>query len=218
MTVEVTDRQGKPLADVEVEATGPAERDATTDSEGNVVFRNMGAGTYRLRFSHPAFVTFEREVSMPVGRAFRTSAALNPAPSPRRSPEQDPDAPPPPPAPQLQPSGSQPATLVSIPEVFEANAIGRNPSLTSIVGCAGLSTATLIQLRDPLEEHAHDDADEALYVVAGEGSGRVAGNDVSLTAGTLVMVARGTPHTLTREGRGLLVLLSILSGPPCTAK
>lgn len=54
------------------------------------MFRNMGAGTYRLRFEHPAFVTLEREVSMPASRALRTSAALNPAPSRPPSPKQDP--------------------------------------------------------------------------------------------------------------------------------
>jgi mannose-6-phosphate isomerase-like protein (cupin superfamily) len=153
---------------------------------------------------------------MQAGRALRTSAALNPAPSPP-PPEQEPAAPPPPPTPQLPPPGSQSATSLSIPEVFETNPIGRNPSRTSAVGCAGLATATLIQLRDPLAEHTHADADEALYVVAGEGIHRVAGRDVPLTPGTLAMVPRGTPHTITRQGSRLLVLLSILSGPPCTA-
>jgi mannose-6-phosphate isomerase-like protein (cupin superfamily) len=57
-----------------------------------------------------------------------------------------------------------------------------------------------------------------LYVVAGEGIQRVAGIDVPLTAGILAMVPRGTPHTITRSGSRPLVLLSILSGPPCTAR
>ena len=77
---------------------------------------------------------------------------------------------------------------------------------------------TLIQLRDPLTEHTHDGADEALYVVAGEGVVRIAGRDVPVTAGTLAMVPRGTAHTITRQGTKVLVLLSTLSGPPCTVK
>jgi len=217
MTVLVTDRQGKPLADVEVGVTGPAERDGTTDAEGNVAFRNMGAGTYRLRFEHPDVVTLEREVSMQAGRTLRTSAALNPAPSPPSPLEQEPVAPPPTPAPELPPPGSQPPTSLSIPDVFETNYIGKNPSRMSAVGCAGVATATLIQLRDPLAEHTHADADEALYVVAGEGVVRAAGRDISLTAGTLAMLPRGTAHIITRHGSRPLVLLSILSGPPCTA-
>lgn len=123
MTVMVTDRQGDPLAGVAVGVTGPVERDATTDAEGNVSFRNMGAGTYRLRFEHPAFITLERELSMQAGRTLRTSAALNKAPSPPPTPE--PAAVPTPATPQLPPPGSQPATSLSIPDVFEANTIGR---------------------------------------------------------------------------------------------
>jgi mannose-6-phosphate isomerase-like protein (cupin superfamily) len=218
MTVLVTDRQGKALEDVEVGVTGAAERDGKTDAEGSVSFRNMGAGTYRLRFEHPEFVTLEREVSMVAGRTLRTSAALNPAPSAPPSPKEEPTAPPPTPGPQLPPPGSQPPTYVSIPDVFEANPLGKNPSRTAIVGCAGAATATLIQLRDPLTKHTHDDADEALYVVAGEGIVRIAGRDVPLTAGTLAMVPRTTSHTVTRQGTKVLVLLSILSGPPCTVK
>ena len=93
MTVMVTDRQGKALEDVEVGVTGPAERDGKTDAEGSVAFRNMGAGTYRLRFEHPEFITLEREVSMVAGRRLQTSAALNPAPSPLPAPKPEPAAP-----------------------------------------------------------------------------------------------------------------------------
>jgi len=32
------------------------------------------------------------------------------------------------------------------------------------------------------------------------------------------MVPRGTAHTITRQGTRVLVLLSVLSGPPCTAR
>jgi mannose-6-phosphate isomerase-like protein (cupin superfamily) len=218
MTLLVTDRQGKALADVDVVVTGATEREGKTDEVGNVVFRNLGAGTYRLRFEHPSFITLERELNMQAGRAVRTSVALHPAPAPPALPEKEEAPTPPPAAPQLPPPGSQPPTFVSIPDVFEANPIGRDPSRTSIVGCAGVATATLIQVRDPLAEHTHDDADEALYVVAGEGVERIAGRDVPLTPGTLAMVPRGTAHTITRQGSKVLVVLSTLSGPPCTAK
>jgi hypothetical protein len=217
MTVLVTDRQGDPIPDVEVTAVGAADRDGTTGADGNVAFRNLGAGAYRLRFEHPSFVTFEKEVSMQAGRSLRTTAALSPAPA-APPPPAEPAAPPPPAAPALPPPGSQPPTSLSIPDVFERNYVGANPSRVSPVGCAGAATATLIQLREPLAEHAHDDADEALYVVAGEGTQRLGGVDMPLTAGTLAMVPRGTAHTLTRRGSKPLVLLSVLSGPPCTVK
>jgi mannose-6-phosphate isomerase-like protein (cupin superfamily) len=218
MTILVTDRQGKPIPGVDVGVTGPAERDGKTDETGTVAFRNMGGGTYRLRFEHPEFITFEREVSMQAGRTLRPQVALSPAPAPAPPPEPEEAKPAPSPPPELPPPGSQPPTVVSVPDVFEANPIGRDPSRTSLVGCAGVTTATLIQVRDPLTEHTHDDADEALYVVAGVGVQRIAGRDVPLTPGTLAMVPRGAAHTITRQGSKVLVLLSMLSGPACTAK
>src|SRR4029453_18417059 len=116
-----------------VVVTGPADRDAKTDAGGNVLFRNLGAGTYRLRFEHPDFTTLEREVSMQAGRAAKTSVALHAAPAP--PPKEEPAAPPPPAAPQLPPPGSQPPTVVSVPEVFESSPLGKNPSRTAVVGC-----------------------------------------------------------------------------------
>jgi mannose-6-phosphate isomerase-like protein (cupin superfamily) len=216
MAVLVTDRQGGPIADVAVGVSGPVDRDGRTDSTGTLLLRNMPGGSYRLRFEHPAFITLEREVTMQGGRAMRTSAALNLAPK-APAPEQPPAAPQPPP-PQLAPPGSQPPTVVSIPQVFESSPIEKNPIRTSIVGCAGVATATLIQVRDPLAQQKHDDADEALYVVAGEGTEHVAGRDVPLSPGTLAIVPRGTAYTVSRQGSKVLVLLSIASGPPCTVK
>src|SRR5688500_13785520 len=64
ISVQVTDRQGKPLSDVMVRATGPTEREGTTDADGMVLLRNVAAGTYRLRFESPATITFEREVAV----------------------------------------------------------------------------------------------------------------------------------------------------------
>ena len=227
MAVLVTDRSGDPVEGVAVTVTGPAEREAKSDVGGNVVVRNMGEGTYRLRFEHPRFITLEREVTMQAGKALRTTVALSAAPSreaareeaaAEKKEEKEQAAPSPPSEPKLPPPGSQPPTFVSIPDVFESNPIGREASRTSIVGCAGVTTTTLIQLRDPLTEHMHADADEAIYVVAGEGIQRIAGRDVELTPGTLAMVPRGTAHAIEREGSRVLVLLSVLSGPPCTAK
>jgi hypothetical protein len=115
MTVLVTDRIGKVLSDVEVGVTGPVERDGTTDAEGTVALRNMGAGTYRLRFEHPEFITLEREVTMQAGRTLKTTAALSPAPERAKEKEAEPAAPPPPTTPDLPPPGSQPPTSPTRP-------------------------------------------------------------------------------------------------------
>jgi mannose-6-phosphate isomerase-like protein (cupin superfamily) len=215
VTVLVTDRSGKPIADAVVKATGPAERDGTTDAEGTLVLRNVNAGTYRLRFEHKEFVTLERDITVQAGRPLKTQAALTAAPPP----------PPPPPAPKPEPEPAPPpptpATFVAqpssidIPAFFEKNYIGNAASKTSSVGCTGTSTATLVQIRDPLAEHTHMDADEMIYVVAGEGTERLGGRELPLNPGTFSVIPRTMAHSLTRRSRTPLVMLSILTGPPC---
>jgi mannose-6-phosphate isomerase-like protein (cupin superfamily) len=212
VTIFVTDRQGRPLEGATVTATGPMDREGKTDADGNVLLQNVGAGTYRLRFEHPASVTLEREITVGT-RPVKVSAELSPAPPPPAPPKPEPAAAPPPPAP---PPPSGPPTSLSIPDFVEKNYVVNSPSKMSPVGCTGTSTATLLQLRDPLAEHSHDDADEMLYVVAGEGVERIGGVETNLTAGTFAVVPRGTPHSITRRGSRPIILLSILTGPPCT--
>jgi mannose-6-phosphate isomerase-like protein (cupin superfamily) len=216
MTVFVTDQSGQPIAEALVKVTGPVNRDGTTDAEGNLVFRNVTSGNYRLRFEHKDFVTLEREVTVQPGRPLKASAALNAAPPP-------PPPPPPPPKPEPEqpaPPPTQPAfnaqpSSISIPDFFEKNYIGNAPSKSSSVGCTASSTATLLQLRDPMSEHTHADSDEMIYVVAGEGTEKLAGRDLPLTPGTFSVIPRNMAHSLSRRGSRPLVLLSILSGPPC---
>jgi mannose-6-phosphate isomerase-like protein (cupin superfamily) len=211
MTITVTNLEGKTLPDVWVKASGPVDREAATDENGIVTFRNMTAGTYRLRFEHDDFVTLERDVTQ-AARALPVNVALNATPP---KPEATPPAPPPPPAPTLPPAG--PPTFVSIPDFFEKNYLGSAPSQTSLVGCVPGITTQLLQLRDPLGEHVHADVDELIYVVGGEGTHRISGRDIPLSAGVLATVPRGTPHSITRRGRNPIVVLSITS-EPCTSK
>jgi mannose-6-phosphate isomerase-like protein (cupin superfamily) len=129
---------------------------------------------------------------------------------------------PPPKAPEPSAAGSNnappgDARALSIVDFLESNHLsGRDPSRTDQLGCTASSKTTLIQVRDSLEEKAQADADEVLYVVAGEGTLRLGNKDVSLQAGGLAVVPRGTVRGLTRKGKNPLMLLSVVSGPPCT--
>jgi mannose-6-phosphate isomerase-like protein (cupin superfamily) len=78
-----------------------------------------------------------------------------------------------------------------------------------------MTSATLIQLHDPITEHAHADFDEFLYVIAGQGIVRMQGHDEPLTAGVFVMVPHALPHSLAAGGRNPLVVLSIRPGDRC---
>ena len=74
-----------------------------------------------------------------------------------------------------------------------------------------------MQLREPLAQHAHADADELVYVLGGEGTHKVDGKDISLQAGVFAVVPRGTTHSFTRRGSRPLIFLSVLSGQPCSS-
>jgi mannose-6-phosphate isomerase-like protein (cupin superfamily) len=88
-----------------------------------------------------------------------------------------------------------------------------------MLACTDSSATTLIQLREPLASHAHDDADEVLYVVAGEGTVSMAERGaIGITPGALVVIPRDVQHSVERKGRNPLILMSILTGSaPCPA-
>ncbi len=211
LTVMVTALDGKTLPDTTVVATGPVDREGQTDPSGLVSFTNMTAGTYRLRFEREEFVTLEKEVSLAAGKPLRISVALTAAPPPPPPPKPEPAEPPPP---TPEPDGAYTPSSVAIPDFIEKNYVGSAPIKRSPLGCGGRSTSTLVQTKDPVAEHVHD-ADEVIYVVAGEGTHKVDGRDTALAAGSFAMVPKGLAHSLTRRGSRPLIFLSVLAGPPC---
>ena len=214
IAVLVTSMDGKPIAETWVKASGPVDREGATDSAGTVTFANITAGSYRLRFEHDKFITLERDVTVVAGRPLKAAVALNAAPPPPPPPKVEP--PPPAPAPSTTTSsGAYTPMSVDIPDLFERNFIASAPVKRSPIGCTASSTSTLVQLREPIADHAHADADEMIYVVAGEGTHRIAGKDQPLSSGVFSIVPRGTTHGIVRRGRQPLVMISTLSGPPC---
>jgi mannose-6-phosphate isomerase-like protein (cupin superfamily) len=106
--------------------------------------------------------------------------------------------------------------VTPVPLFLEKNFIGgREGRKESSLGCTATGTATLYQLREAWQNHAHDDADEWVYVVAGEGTLRIGSNEQRLQAGTFSLVPHTTPHSLVPQGRNPLIMISVLSGPAC---
>jgi hypothetical protein len=210
LAVRVTDPSGAPIGGVRVTVEGPTPKQATTE-QGRIAFENLALGSYRLRFEREGFVTLERELIARPGAPIDVKVTLTPAPKPI-----EPVAPPPPP-----PAPSGPASVSAAPVVIdmsgfiESNFVGRAPQKNSTLACGNAGAAALIQLREPLAEHMHPDADEFLYVIAGEGTARLNGRDEKLRVGFFVLVPRGLPHTLTPSGRTPLVALSVRAGERC---
>lgn len=210
MTLQVTSRAGAGLGDVKVTIDGPVTRDATTDDGGVARFPNVKAGTYRVRFEHPKYITFEKELTLKQSQAFDITLADAPAPPP------PPSAPSKPAAPALGTPGD-PKT-VNIADFLDKNLIGnRDPMKRTALGCSGLLESDLLQLRDPMPEKSHDTYDETLYVVAGQGTIKLAGRESNLEPASFVVVPRGTPYSLARRGSKPLILISTYAGEPCAS-
>ena len=106
---------------------------------------------------------------------------------------------------------------MSIPDFVSRNFIGKEALKESTLGCTRTATTRLLQVRDAIASHSHADVDEVFYVVAGEGSVTMAQKGaLPIGPGSLGILPRGAPHTIERRGKNPLILLSTLTGAPCT--
>ena len=219
VTVSITDESGTPVQGVTVTVTGPVTRTVTTVANGTARLLGMRSGTYRLRFEHQGFITLERDVTMRAGALPEVDVTLSPAvapPPPADTAETEARENVPAEAERQQAPPGDPR-YVTIVDFLDKNLIGsREPSKRDELGCTASARTTLVQLRESAKEEARTDADEVLYVVAGEGTLRLGNRDLQLSSSTTAVVPRGTVRGLTRKGRNPLIVLSVVSGPPCT--
>ena len=205
LAISVADPAGTPIPNVLVTLEGPASRTARTEG-GRIALEELPVGRYTLRFEQEGFVTLERELSATAGKPIDVKVTLRPLPAPQ-----------PPPAPEPpRPAVNARSAAFDLPDVIEKEFVGRAPARTTPLACGSEGSATLIQLNQPLTEQMHPEADEFLYVVAGEGSASLEGRKQKLSAGILVFVPRGTPHALAPTGRNPLIVLSTRAGEPCS--
>jgi mannose-6-phosphate isomerase-like protein (cupin superfamily) len=231
---------------VQVDGTTTTSGEFTSDGEGVVRLPSMRDGAYHLRFEKMGFATKDQDLTLRGGQpdviAVALSAATTPEPPGARGPARADGVLVTPPVPVLTPrqaptpppptSGPAVTTLpqaagdhagdqktVSIPTFLDRNLIGREPLKESVLGCTATATTRLLQLRETLAEHVHANVDEMLYVVAGEGTLLIPSRaPAPIAPGSLSIVPRGAPHAIERRGKNPLIVLSILSGTPCTAE
>jgi len=199
--IRVTDRSGTPLTPAHVRVFGTSEREGDTNSTGRIVFLNMKPGTYVVHVELDAFIAFEKQFTLNPGQPTSVVAALSPDPAGARWQTHG------------IPMGA--GTAISIPDLAKKQSIGHEAVKESLIGCSGAASARLIQVREPLTAHAHRDADETFYIVAGEGTLRIGGTEQRLFPGGLSIVPRGMEHSLVRRGRSPVIVLSLLSGQSC---
>lgn len=204
----VSDPAGAPIPGVKVVLTGAAERTTRTEG-GRAVFEGIPAGAYRMRFDRDGFVPLERELAGRAGAPIDVKVTLTPAPPP--------PAPPPPvalPPPPPQPHVDAKLVVLDMPAFIEKNYVGRTAGKLTAMGCSTGGTATLVQVNEPVAEHTHADADEFIYVIAGQGLASLAGRQEPLGPAVFMMIPRGMPHALTATKKPL-VLISTRAGETC---
>jgi mannose-6-phosphate isomerase-like protein (cupin superfamily) len=188
----------------------------TTGADGRIVFENLPAGTYRFRIERDSFVTLEKEIVVFAGGRTSTQAGLSAgaaAPAPAAPP------PPPPPTPSMSTPVLKPGEprILSLTDdnLIEKLLREKDPVAERQLGCSGATSSRLIRVNDSLAVHSHADADEVLYIFGGEVTLKLGDKEQNLAPGGFSLVPRGMAHAVTRRGRVPVVILSIVSGPPC---
>jgi hypothetical protein len=216
ISMTVTDMKGTALDDVHVELTGPMVRAGDTSGGGLINFTGLTGGTYRLRFSGEAVTALEREVQITAGKVTMIDVSLSPAPPPKeieKVVEVPAKAPPQAPTTKVGPAG-MPQTL-DLVALVEKEYERKQPRRDSLVACSGNTRSQLTQLNQDQQPLLYENAELTLYVLGGEGTIRMSGNETKVKAGYFVSIPRSTSFVVTRSGKSPLVFLSVLSGEPC---
>ncbi len=214
LALTVVSEAGPPLAGATVSLRGNVDRQALTSADGVATLLNLPAGTYRARISRDGFISLDKEITVRAASKATAEAMLSAAPPPPPAP--------PPPAPKETPRPVQtPTGPVGAPKVLSVLDLAEQmlkdpaPIVEREIGCSVASSARLILVREPLTTHTHTDADEMLYLVAGDATLKIAEKETPISAGWFALVPRGSAHSLARRGRNAPIFLSVRSGAPC---
>jgi mannose-6-phosphate isomerase-like protein (cupin superfamily) len=204
--VLVTDPSGTPITDVLVTMTGKAQRSGSTEG-GRIAFEDLPIGHYHFTFEKDGYDPVEQDVTGKRGAPVDVKVTMTPKPKPV--------PPPPPAAPAPTPVSNAKPVVLDMPAFIEKYYVGKGSGTTTAMACSDGGSATLIQANDPIAEHTHADADEFVYVIAGEGSARIGQRSEPLSAGVFMMIPRGTPHAFSVGKKHPLVFVSTLAGGHC---
>jgi len=206
--VAVKDQDGMSLSGVRLLLSGAGSGEFVTGGAGTTVVPDLKDGQYRVRCEREGFITLEREFTVRGGAYGQIDVVLNAAPPPPPKPA------PAPAPPAAVPSGGRPVTM-SVVDFLDKNLIGREPLKESILACNPLETVRLLQMREAVAQHVHENADEIIYVVAGEGTVRIGDAATPVRPGSLVVVTNRTSHAFEHGKKNPLIVVSTLVGTPC---
>ena len=203
--VMVKDAAGTPITDVRVAVTGPVQRNSRTEG-GRTVFENLPAGDYTFRFEKNGYVPVEQQVTGRGAKPIPVEVTLEAVPPPPK---------PVAPVPVIVPRSDAKLVVLDMPAFIEKNYVGRSADKTTPMACATGGSSTLIQINVAITEHTHTDADEFIYVIAGQGSARMGDRVEPLGPGVFMMIPRGVAHAFAVGSKKPLVFVSTRAGDKC---
>ena len=216
LAMTVVTESGGTLQGAAVSLRGAVDRQALAGADGVATLLNIPAGTYRVRMSRDGYVTFEKEVTIRAGLRATSEAALTAAPAAPPPPPQVPkETPRPTPAPSDARGPIGAPKVLSLIDLTDQMLRDQAPLVEREIGCSVATASQLVLIRETLASHTHSDADEMLYVVAGDATLRIADKDTQVAAGWFGIVPRGSAHSITKRGRNAPIVLAIRSGHPC---
>ena len=202
----VSDPSGAPVPDAMVTVSGAASRTTRTEG-GRAVFEGLPVGDYLFHFEKDGYVPFERRVTGRGAKPIDVKVTLTPIGLPPLKAVGS--LPPPPPAVDAR------FVVLDLPAFIEKNYVGRAAGRATPLACAAGGAGTLLQINEPVAEHTHADADEFVYVIAGQGTVRLGDRQETLGPGVFLMIPRRMAHTLTAGPKKPLVLMSVRAGEKC---
>ena len=205
--IMVKDAAGAPVTDVKVTVAGPAQRNARTEG-GRLVFENLPTGDYTFRFEKTGYVPVEQQVTGRGSKPIPVEVKLEAVPAP------PPPKPVAPPLPTVAPPSDAKLVVLDMPAFVEKNYVGRSADKTTPMACAAGGSSTLIQINVAITEHTHPDADEFIYVIAGQGSARMGDRVEPLGPGVFMMIPRNVAHAFAVSKKPL-VFVSTRAGDKC---
>jgi mannose-6-phosphate isomerase-like protein (cupin superfamily) len=205
--IMVKDAAGAPITDVRVTLTGPAQRSSRTEG-GRLVFESLPTGEYTFRFEKAGYVPVEQQVTGRGAKPIPVEVTLEAVPPPPK--------PVAPPVPKIPPPSDARLVVLDMPAFIEKNYVGKSADKTTPMACATGGSSTLIQINVAITEHTHPDADEFIYVIAGQGSARMGDRVEPLGPGVFMMIPRNVAHAFAVSGKKQpLVFVSTRAGDKC---
>lgn len=110
------------------------------------------------------------------------------------------------------PEAARPPTVVDTAAELAHPQVG-DPEITALLPNLPRSTVNLVRVRDRVEPHLHENSEETVYVIEGEGDLLLDREWRRVKAGALIHIPKGVAHAFVNKAPGGTTALSTFTPP-----